>query len=127
LKTKLILLLLAVLIELALLRLGFWQLNRAQEKQAQQQQASEVLEKRQAIALQGFDPMSRRIEWAQGELRFLPEPLVLLDNQRREQAVGVSVYQLAMSSDGQALLVDLGWLPVPGNRQLPKPRACWRH
>jgi surfeit locus 1 family protein len=123
LKTKLILLLLAVLIELALLRLGFWQLNRAQEKQAQQQQASEVLKNRQAIDLQGFDPISRRIEWTQGELRFLPEPLLLLDNQRREQAVGVSVYQLAMSSDGQALLVDLGWLPVPGNRQLPKPRA----
>ncbi len=113
----------AVLIELALLRLGFWQLNRAQEKQTQQQQASEVLKKRQAIALQGFDPTSRRIEWAQGELRFLPDPLVLLDNQRREQEVGVIVYQLAELSDGQVLLVDLGWLPVPGNRQLPKPRT----
>lgn len=112
-----------MLIELALLRLGFWQLSRAQDKQAQQQQAGEVLKKRQAIALQGFDPASHRIEWAQGELRFLPSPLVMLDNQRREQSVGVSVYQQAISSDGQVLLVDMGWLPVPGNRQLPKPWA----
>lgn len=122
-KSRLILLLLIAAVELALLRLGFWQLDRAQEKQQQQQQASDVLKQRQAVALQGFDPTSRRIEWAQGRLTFLPEPLVLLDNQRRGEAVGVTVYQAGLLDDGRALWVDLGWLPVAGDRQLPKPKA----
>lgn len=111
-----------MLVELALLRLGFWQLARGREKQEQRAQLAEVLDSRQGIALAGLDMASRRIEWAEGLLVFAPAPLLMLDNQRRGDAVGVSVYQMAQNSAGQFLLVDLGWLPVPGDRQLPKPR-----
>ena len=121
-KAKLLLLLLAVLVELALLRLGFWQSARARDKQEQLAQAAEVLDRKQGIALSGIDMASRRIEWAEGVLHFQSGPLVLLDNQRRGEAVGVSVYQAAVLADGSTLLVDLGWLPVAGDRQLPKPR-----
>lgn len=122
LKAKLFLLLLAVLVELALLRLGFWQLARGREKQEQLDQVAEVLDSRQGIALASMDMTSRSIEWAEGPLHFPHGPLLMLDNQRRGNAVGVSVYQTAERVDGSALLVDLGWLPVAGDRQLPKPR-----
>jgi surfeit locus 1 family protein len=69
-----------------------------------------------------MDMISRSIEWAEGPLHFPQGPLLLLDNQRRGNAVGVSVYQTAERVDGSALLVDMGWLPVSGDRQLPKPR-----
>ena len=121
-KSKLILVVLIIAVELALLRMGFWQLARGRDKQEQLAQVTEVLNSRQAIAVAGMDMASRRIEWAGGELRFLPEPLILLDNQRRGQVVGVSVYQQGVLGDGRVLLVDLGWLPVAGNRQLPKPK-----
>ena len=121
-KAKLFLLLLAVLVVFALLRLGFWQLARGREKQEQLAQVSEVLDNRQGIALASMDMASRRIEWSEGLLHFQSGPLVLLDNQRRGDAVGVSVYQVAERADGSALLVDMGWLPVTGDRQLPKPR-----
>lgn len=49
----------------------------------------------------------------------LPQ-LVLLDNQLHDGRAGVRVYQLAapegVSTD---VLVDLGWLPLPADRQLP--------
>ena len=122
LKTKLILMLLALLIELALLRLGFWQLARGREKQEQLAQVAEVLDGRRSIALADMEMASRRIEWAEGLLHFPHGPLLMLDNQRRGNLVGVSVYQAAERVDGSALLVDLGWLPVAGDRQLPKPR-----
>jgi len=48
---------------------------------------------------------------------------VLLDNQRRGAQVGVTVYQLASTAAGQSVFVELGWLPVNGQRQLPKPEA----
>lgn len=123
LKTRFFLLLLAVLVELALLRLGFWQLARGREKQEQRAQLAQVLDGRQGIALAGLDMDSRRIEWADGLLHFPPAPLLMLDNQRRGDAVGVSVYQMAENSAGQFLLVDLGWLPVDAERRLPAPPA----
>lgn len=118
-KTKLILLLLALLIELALLRLGFWQLERGREKQEQLDQVAEVLDSRQGIALASMDMTSRGIEWADGEVWFMNEPAFLLDNQRRGSEVGVLVYQPALLPGGSAILVELGWLPVTGNRQMP--------
>ena len=61
--------------------------------------------------------------WVNGRVRLLPAPLLLLDNQRKGAAVGVNVYQIGVATDGMALLVDLGWLPVAGNRTLPRPEA----
>jgi cytochrome oxidase assembly protein ShyY1 len=47
--------------------------------------------------------------------------VLLLDNQRRGAAVGARVYAVLRPREGAPLLVDLGWLPVPGDRRFPEP------
>lgn len=59
--------------------------------------------------------------WAAGRGRFRPAPVLLLDNQRRGQAVGVQVLGVFKPRSGAPLLVELGWLPVPPDRRLPRP------
>lgn len=125
-KSKLILLLVAIVVEIVLLRLGFWQLARGRDKQEQLVQLAEVLNNKQGIALADMDMASRRIEWADGAVRFMPGPVFLLDNQRRGSEVGVIVYQPALLPGGSAILVELGWLPVTGNRQMPPTPAYHR-
>ena len=122
-KTRLIAVLLALAVELLLLRLGLWQLQRGREKEAQLQAVATALAEKRAVPLADALARPEAYQWTAAELRFLPEPLLLLDNQRRGERVGVSVFQQAVAGDGTALLVDLGWLPVSGDRQLPKPAA----
>lgn len=122
-KTRVIAVLLALAVELLLLRLGVWQLQRGREKQAQLQAVAAALSERRALPLAEALARPDAFQWTASELRFLPEPLLLLDNQRRGDRVGVSVFQQAVAADGAALLVDLGWLPVSGDRRLPKPAA----
>ena len=122
-KLKIILLLAAVLVELLLLRLGFWQLARAEEKQQALQTVAAVLREKHAEPLAAALSQSAGFTWVRGRMVFRDAPLLLLDNQRRGDQVGVSVLQAAEADDGRTFLVDLGWLPVNGNRQLPKPAA----
>ena len=118
-KSKLILLLTVVLVELLLLRLGFWQLSRAAQKQQQLDALQVVLTQKHAGDISTASPQNTDFDWVQGILRFQTKPMLLLDNQRRGQQVGVIVYQAGLNESGQAFLVDLGWLPVAGNRQFP--------
>jgi cytochrome oxidase assembly protein ShyY1 len=60
--------------------------------------------------------------WASGPGRFPALPTLLLDNQRRGDAVGVHVFAIFQPDHGEALLVDLGWLPLQGDRKLPDVR-----
>jgi surfeit locus 1 family protein len=122
-KTGIALLLLVLLVEALLLRLGFWQLARGDEKQAQNIALQAVLYDNRPLELAKAVTDAEGFTWVDGQVRFLPEPLLLLDNQRRGAAVGVNVYQIGIAADGQALLIDLGWLPVAGDRTLPAPEA----
>lgn len=122
-KLRIFLLLAAVLIELLLLRLGFWQLARGEEKRQALQAVEAVLQEKKAEPLAGALDQTQGYTWTQGRVVFRDAPLLLLDNQRRGNQVGVSVIQAAEDESGQLLLVDLGWLPVNGSRQLPKPAA----
>ncbi len=122
-KSRIILLLAAVLVELLLLRLGFWQLARGEEKQQALQAVEAVLQEKQAAPLALALNQAQGYTWTQGRAAFRDAPLLLLDNQRRGDQVGVSVFQAAEDESGHLFLVDLGWLPVNGNRQLPKPAA----
>jgi surfeit locus 1 family protein len=122
-KVKLLLILFACAIELLLLRLGFWQLERANEKQHYITQMQESVSSKKAINLAQINASSQRLEWAKGHVFFVDKPIILLDNQRKEQQVGVTVYQLARNEQQQNILVDLGWLPVSSNRTFPKPKA----
>ncbi|MGJ4730908.1 SURF1 family protein, partial [Luteimonas sp. SDU101] len=103
--------------------LGRWQLGRMAEKQAMLDQVAATLGQRRALPLSaaGDPARARDFDWAQGQGRFLDAPAVLLDNQQRDGRPGVRVYRAFAPESGAPLLVELGWLPLPGDRTMPAP------
>ncbi|HUH90371.1 MAG TPA: SURF1 family protein [Lysobacter sp.] len=109
--------------------LGFWQLRRAVEKQAMLDAAAQVVTERRAVPLaaaartDGID----RYDWSSGTGEFADSPALLLDNQQRDGRVGVRAYRIFAPDRGQPLLVELGWLPLSGERTMPSvPRPGGR-
>jgi len=102
--------------------LGFWQLRRAVEKQSMLDAAAEVLTSRDVHPLAtAADPdRVEAYDWAVGSGRFTAHAALLLDNQQRHGRVGVRAYRIFHPDHGGPLLVDLGWLPLPGDRTLPE-------
>jgi len=122
-KIRLALFALALAVVAGFFSLGRWQLHRAAEKQQMLDVVTATLSRKQATPLAAAaDADSAGYAWASGRGHFLDVPALLLDNQRRGDAVGVRVFGVFKPDQGRALLVDLGWLPVPGNRQLPTTR-----
>ncbi|WP_332307611.1 SURF1 family protein [Pseudoxanthomonas mexicana] len=102
--------------------LGAWQWGRAEQKETMLAETSRVLADRQPqpLALAGDKDRQQTYDWAAGEGEFLPAPAILLDNQTRDRQAGVRVYRVFQpSAAGAPLLVELGWLPVPGDRTMP--------
>lgn len=102
--------------------LGSWQLGRAKQKEAMLADAQRILAERRPVPLiaRAQGEHARDYSWTQGHGRYLPTPAVLLDNQNHQGRAGVRVLRLFQPDDGAApLLVDLGWLPLPGDRRLP--------
>jgi len=101
--------------------LGLWQSRRAVEKQAMLDAAAQVLDARAPVALAAAADSARahRYDWAAGAGRFDPRGPLWLDNQQREGRAGVRAYRIFVTERGTALLVDLGWLPLGGDRVLP--------
>lgn len=101
--------------------LGQWQLGRAKQKEAMLAASRAVLADRTPLPLSSAADPARagRYDWSDGEGRFLPGPAVLLDNQIREGRVGVRAYRAFEPANGEPLLVELGWLPLPSDRRLP--------
>lgn len=108
---------LALLVSAGFAALGYWQLQRMHSKQALLERAAHVREMPLTLVQALATPHA--LAWVSGDVRFLPQQ-VLLDNQLHAGRAGVRVYQLA-APQGSAgtLLIDLGWLPLPANRQLP--------
>lgn len=102
-------------------RLGFWQLDRMHRKQAMLASVHGVLQQRQAQPLAAAaDPVrSGTYDWSMGDGRFAELPPILLDNQSRGERPGVRAYRVFQPESGAPLLVELGWLPLPGDRRLP--------
>jgi cytochrome oxidase assembly protein ShyY1 len=115
--------LLALAVAAACASLGFWQLQRMHFKQAQLDASERVLDERaeRPLVLAADPVRARGYDWAAGGGRFAPLPAVLLDNQNREGRAGVRAYRVFQPADPAAapLLVELGWLPLPGDRRLP--------
>ncbi len=117
-------------------RLGFWQLHRAQFKDALIAQSHRVLDVRHALSLAAeTDRQTAAADtidyaWSAGSGHFLPLPVVLLDNQSREGRPGVRVYRVFQPDAARhALLVELGWRALPPDRKLPAEPALpgsWR-
>ena len=103
--------------------LGRWQLHRAEAKQLMLDRAGATLRDKRALPLS--EAQARDVhgyDWVSAHGRFRAAPVLLLDNQRRGEAVGVHVLAVLEPREGRAQLVDLGWLPVPGNRVMPEPQ-----
>lgn len=95
-----------------LLWLGQWQLGRAGEKQA-------LLEAYAAgdTAPQALPPPAgaRRFQRVVATGHYRPDRQVLLDNQTHEGRAGYRVLTPLVLADGRALMVDRGWVALPGN------------
>ncbi len=116
--------LLAGLVAAGLSSLGVWQLGRMHQKQAMLDAVQQVLQQRapHPLALAADTARARDYDWAVGSGHFIDGPAVLLDNQQRDDRAGVRAYRAFQPSAPAAapLLVELGWLPLPGDRQLPQ-------
>lgn len=109
-------LMLTALFFLLFLRLGFWQIQRANEKnmmivaqKAQEKQKPKLWTKKQTLPLQ----------YASIKLKghYLPQKL-LLDNQHYHHQFGYDVLSAFELKDGVVILVDRGWVPGNLDRQV---------
>lgn len=112
---------LAVCATAAFATLGSWQLSRMHQKQAMLDATSRVLAQRRPVPLSAASDTARArsYDWAAGTGEFAAAPPVLLDNQSRAERRGVRAYRLFRDTAGSPLLVELGWLPVAGDRRMP--------
>lgn len=113
---------LAVVVAAGFCALGSWQLGRAQHKRAMLAEVAQVLHQRQPLplAVAAQHERAQNLDWAAGDGRFAPGPAVLLDNQIRDGQPGVRIYRPFLpAAGGPALLVELGWQPLRGDRRLP--------
>lgn len=115
-------LLLTVAGALLFVRLGVWQLHRADFKEA-------LLRRYAAAAtapLQDFStlpstPAADSFARVRVSGRYLADRLYLLDNPKHDGMGGVEVFApLALAGDSRLLLVDLGFLPGNGNGKAPQ-------
>ncbi|MET0332303.1 MAG: SURF1 family protein [Dyella sp.] len=113
---------LTVLGALLFVRLGVWQLDRANEKEAiMRRYAAADAAPRQDFAAAVGQPPADALPRLAVRGRYLVDRLYLLDNPRHDQRGGVEVYApLRPNGDDRLLLVDLGFLPGNGSGQSPQ-------
>jgi surfeit locus 1 family protein len=97
----------------SLIKLGFWQIDRALEKEQRQQRISD-LSQRQALSLSqvlALDGLQDGINDLPIQLtgNFVSDKVFLLDNQPDKGRLGYRVYQIIESNEN-AILVNLGWV-----------------
>ena len=112
---------LAVLAIAAFCLLGRWQLARMHEKQAALAAAALALDHAhpRPLLLASDPARARGYDWATGGGR-LANDTIWLDNQQLGGRSGVRMYCVLLPDDGvQAVLVDAGWWPLDGSRELP--------
>ncbi|RXS43276.1 SURF1 family protein [Idiomarina sp. 29L] len=113
-----------------LVKLGFWQLDRAEEKQQlfddyESQQTSEA---KPLSSIKDLNEDQHRFTYVSVSGQFQPTPVLLLDNKILDSTVGYNVLGFFQpdSPELPVQLVNLGWLPAPTFRsdipevELPK-------
>ncbi len=112
----------AVLLMLFFLRLGFWQLDRAEQKQ-QLVNAFATNVNAEPQLLERFETKARFTP-VRLRGRFVDGRTVLLDNQIRERQAGVHVFQVFQpAAGGPAILVNRGWQAFSDRSTPPDPAA----
>ena len=96
-----------------LIKLGFWQIDRALEKEQRQQRISELSQRQalslsQVLALNGLQDGINDLP-IQLSGKFVDDKVFLLDNQPNKGRLGYRVYQIIESNE-HAILVNLGWV-----------------
>ena len=113
----------AALLIAGFVSLGRWQLQRGAAKQQMLDAAAATLRDRRASTFSAAELRDARgYDWVAGDVHVQPSPVLLLDNQRRGERVGVRVLAVLHPREGRPLLADFGWLPLPGDRRLPELR-----
>lgn len=134
---------LAVLAIALFVRLGVWQTQRAVEKQAMLDAAARVLATRQPQPIASAAADAKRAhdyDWSEGNGAFVEGERWLLDNQMRDGRAGLRVYGVFFAHlpndatpsatvpppppRSTVVLVDLGWVAVPGDRRLDEQRIA---
>ncbi|MCK7458857.1 SURF1 family protein [Idiomarina aminovorans] len=105
-----------------LVKLGFWQLERAEQKRKlfndyeQQQLKGEATDLSQ---LGPVSPESARFRYVKMNGEFVKQPVFFLDNKMTNGIVGYQVIALfrADARPDNYIPVNMGWLPAPASRQ----------
>lgn len=114
--------LIAVLATLILLKLGFWQLDRAEQKQ----QALELLDQQQELQVEQWMALTNKVDGHSQRVQLRgviqPEQVWLLDNKVYQGQVGYTlITKFKLKGIEQQVLVDWGWVKAPIDRNtLPK-------
>ena len=107
---------------LLFIRLGVWQLHRADEKdELLRRYAAADLALPRDFAAVALTPPTDAIARVHVQGEYLADRAYLLDNPKHDQRGGVEVYAPFRPRDGErVLLVDLGFLPGNGTDQAPQ-------
>ncbi|RUR18080.1 SURF1 family protein [Legionella sp. km535] len=97
------------------IRLGFWQIQRADEK-ATMIAAEESLAKQEPIVWSGEQPLPKQYQRIRVSGTYLPN-IFLLDNQHHQHQFGYDVISPLELSDGTVVLVDRGWVVGDSTRR----------
>ena len=108
----------ALLITVAMVCLGFWQLSRAEQKQTIKDFV--VAQQSQHVNLnQEFLNENMLYQQVTGQGKFLLEYAILVDNQVYQRQVGYHiVVPFQLSSNEQVVLVNVGWVAVGASREI---------
>lgn len=96
--------------------LGFWQIQRADEKK-QMVEAQQNLLKKEPVLWSTRQNVPQQYERIHVQGVYLPT-IFLLDNQHQRHQFGYDVLSPLLMDDGSVVMVDRGWIPGDGNRQL---------
>lgn len=121
---RLLLVLFGLTLSTAFAGLAHWQYQRGEHKAQRLQQAEQARLAAPIALVDALDEDSGEDAFARpvaGVIELRTQPRLLLDNQQREGRVGLREYVLArpLGSSDRWLLVDLGWLPMSAQRELP--------
>ncbi|MBS0193887.1 MAG: SURF1 family protein [Proteobacteria bacterium] len=127
---RILLLLLSISMIAAFVRLGLWQVDRAHYKERLLAHSRQVVSDRKPDVLYAAADAPDQVneadayEWTAGSGHFLSLPPIRLDNQIRNGVAGIRVYRVFQPDGAQhAILVELGWRPLPSHLDIPPEPA----
>ncbi len=118
-RTRLILAVLLIAACAGLVRLGFWQLDRAAQKHARYTAFAERMAARPVAfdSLAG-DELAEAFRWRRVTVSgHYQEFDVLLDNRTRAGRAGYEVLSPFVTEGGRMVMVNRGWIPMPPTRE----------